>query len=430
MSSVETVSAIERRINASVPQQSIKDKVAKRLKEVGRTAKIAGFRPGKVPAKVLEQHYGAQIRQEALGDALQLSFDQAVQFNNLKVAGYPRFEVKTGDLNAEEIEYSATFEVYPEIVLGDLSGETIERQVHELSQEDLDKTIATLRKQRATFVPVERAAQAEDQVRVDFTGKLNGEVFQGGEAKDYPVVLGVGRMLPEFEAAIIGMKAGETKSFDMTFPEDYHGKDVAGKAVTFTITVNAVEEPQLPEIDEAFCASLGIEGGDLAKLQAEIRTNLEREIGQRLKARNKEAVMAALLNVAKFELPKALLEWETRELHQQTMQEMEQRGMKGLNLPPEMFVERAGKRAKLGLILAELSQKHDLRAKPEQVQALVEGHAASYEQPEDVKRWYYADPSRLQGLANLALEDNLVDWVLGQAKVADKPVSFDELMEN
>lgn len=432
MSSVETVSALERRVNASIPQDSIRSKVAARLKHIGRTAKIPGFRPGKIPARVLEQHYGAQVHQEALGDALQLSFDQVAQFNNLKVAGYPKFEVKTSDLNADEIEYSATFEVYPEVAIGDLSGETLEHLVYELTQADVDNTIATLRKQRATYETVDRAAQHDDRVSIDFVGKLNGEVFKGGEAKDYPVVLGAGNMLPEFEAAILGMKVGETKSFDMTFPEGYHGKDVAGKQVTFTITLNKVEAPKLPELDAEFCMSIGIEGGDVAKLTEEIRANLQREVSRRLKTRNKEAAMEALLKVAQFGLPKAVLEWEIQELMQQTVKDMEARGMKlgGMQLPPDMFAERAEKRAKLGLILADLVQKHDLKAKPEQLQAMVEEYAQSFEHPEEVARWYYADQSRLQEVANAVMEDNLVAWVMGQAKTADKPISFDDLMGN
>jgi len=432
MSSVETVSALERCLNASIPQQAIRSEVTARLKKIGRTAKIAGFRPGKIPAKVLEQHYGAQAHQEALGDALQLSFEQVVQLNNLKVAGYPKFELKTSDLAADEIEYSATFEVYPEVAIGDLSGETLERLVYELSQDDVNNTILTLRKQRAVFEQVDRAAQDGDKVHVDFTGRLNGEVFKGGEAKDYPVTLGAGSMLPEFETAIMGMKAGETKSFDMTFPEEYHGKDVAGKQVNFTITLNKVEAPRLPELDAEFCISIGIEGGDVGKLEDEIRANLQREVSRRLKARNKDAVMNALLKVAQFDLPKAVLEWEIQELMQQTIQEMESRGMKikGIRPPPEMFAARAEKRAKLGLIFADLAQKHDLKAKPDQLQAMVEEYAQSFERPEEVARWYYEDQSRLQEVANAVLEDNLVAWVMGQAKTADKPVSFDELMGN
>jgi trigger factor len=432
MSSVETVSALERRLNASIPQQAIRAQVAARLKNIGRTAKIAGFRPGKVPAKVLEQHYGAQAQQEALGDALQQSFAEAAESNKLRVAGYPQFELKTADLNADQIEFSATFEVYPEVALGDISAETVERAVYEVGQSDVDNTIATLRKQRAVFEKADRAAQAEDQVHIDFVGKLDGEVFQGGEAKDYPFQLGVGRMLPEFEAAITGMKAGETKSFDMTFPEDYHGKDVAGKQVTFTITLNSVEAPKLPEIDAEFALAVGITDGDVSKLEEEIRTNLEREVGRRLNARNKEAALDALLKVAQFDLPKALVEWESQSLMQQTARDMEARGMnvKGMQLPQELFAERAGKRVKLGLILADLVQKHDLKAKPEQVRALVDDYAQSYDQPEDVVKWYYADPARLQEVENLALEENVVAWVMGLAKTEDKALAFNELMGN
>jgi len=432
MSSVETVSALERRLNASIPQQAIRGEVAARLKKIGRTARISGFRPGKIPAKILEQHYGAQARQEALGDALQHSFAEAVQLNNLRVAGYPQFEIKTNDPNADPIEYSATFEVYPEVAMGDLSGETVERLVYELTQSDVDGTIATLRKQRAVFVPVDRAAQADDQARIDFTGRLDGEIFQGGEARDYPFVLGVGRMLPEFEAAVLGMKAGDTKSFDMTFPDDYHGKNVAGRQVTFTITLHRVEEPKLPEVDADFAESIGITDGDVGKLESEIRANLQREVESRLKARNKEAAMEALLKVALFDLPNSLVEWEVQNLMRQTMQDMGSRGMKvkDVRLPPELFTERAIKRIKLGLIFAELAQKHDLMAKPEQIRALVDGYAQSFDRPEEVVNWLYANPSQLQEMENLALEGNVANWITGQTKSTDKAVSFKELMGN
>lgn len=432
MSSVETVSALERRLNASISQQVIRGQVAARLKNIGRTAKIAGFRPGKVPAKVLEQHYGAQAKQEALGDALQQSFAEAAESNKLRVAGYPQFEIKTADLNADPIEYSATFEVYPEVVLGDIAAEAVERAVYEVAQADVDNTIATLRKQRATFEVTDRAAQAEDNVNIDFVGKLDGVVFQGGEAKDYPFQLGVGRMLPEFEAAITGMKAGESKSFDMTFPESYHGKDVAGKQVTFTVTLNRVEAPQLPEINAEFAQAVGIEGGDVGKLESEIRSNLEREVARRLKTRNKDAAMEVLLKVAQFDVPKALVEWEAQNLMQQTSRDMQARGMnpKGMQLPVELFSEQAGKRVKLGLILADLVQKHDLKGKAEQIRALIEDFAQSYDQPEEVVRWYYADPSRLQEIENLALEENVTAWIMSQAKTADKALVFNELMGN
>ncbi|NNM79013.1 MAG: trigger factor [Gallionella sp.] len=432
MSSVETVSALERRLNASIPQQAIIGEVAARLKHIGRTAKIAGFRPGKIPNKVLEQYYGVQAHQEALGEALQRSFAEAAQVNNLKVAGYPEFDVKTADLKAETIEYSATFEVYPEIEVGSLAGESLERTTYALSDTDVDNTVETLRKQRSVFVAVDRAAQSEDQVNVDFTGKLNGEIFQGGEAKDYPVQIGVGRMLPEFEAAIIGMKVGETKSFDMTFPETYHGKDVAGKEVTFTITLNKVEAPKLPELDAEFAMSVGIPDGDVSRLTAEIRVNLQRELDRRLKVRNKDVAMDALLKVTQFDVPKSLVDWEAKSLMQQALRDMEQRGMKAgaMQLPLDLFKVQATKRVKLGLILAEVVKKHDLQAKPGQIKALIQDYAQSFDEPEQVIRWYAAEPKRMQEVENLALEENVVAWVMSQAKVTDKVAVFSELMGN
>lgn len=430
MASVETVSALERRLNASIPQQAINSQVSARLKNIGSSVKIAGFRPGKVPAKIVEQFYGAQTRQEILGDALQRSFTEAAQVNNLRVAGFPKFEVKTKDLNADQIEYSATFEVYPEVVVGDLSGEAIERLVYELTEEDVNNTIATLRKQRATFEKVDRAAQSGDRVNIDFTGKLNGEVFSGGEAKDYPVVLGAGGMLPEFEAAAIGMKAGETKSFDMTFPEDYRSKEVAGKKVTFTITLNHVEAAKLPELDAEFAKSVGVSDGDVGNMREEIRSNLTSEVSRRLKARNKDAAMEALLRVAGFDVPKVLVDEEAQILMQQTAQDMESRGMKmkGVSLPPELFKDRAEKRVKLGLILAHLVQKHDLKAKSEQVKGFIREYAQSFDQPEEVIRWYATDPNRMQEVEHIVLEENVVNWAMGQAKTADKRAIFNELM--
>lgn len=432
MPSLETVSALERRLNASIPQQAIRGQVAARLKHIGRTAKIAGFRTGKIPGKILEQHYGMEARQEALGEALQRSFAEAIQAKDLKVAGDPEFQVKTNDWNADAIEYTATFEVYPEIVLGDVAGESVERATYDLGQTDVDNTIATLRRQRASYAAVTRAAQIDDKVMIDFVGTLDGVVFEGGEARDYPVTLGSARMLPEFEAAIAGMKIGEVKSFDMTFPADYHGKDVAGKQVTFAITLNAVEEPVLPEVDAEFAKSVGIDDGDVTRLQDEIRSNLSREVLRRLKGRNKDAAMDALLKVAQFDLPKAPVQWEMQRLMEQTVQEMEQRGMamKGMQLPAELFRERAEKRVKLGLILADLVEKFDLKAQPEKVRVLVEDYAQSFEHPEEVVRWYYADPARFQEIENLVLEENVVDWVLARAKVADKALAFAELMGN
>ena len=433
MLSVENLGALERRLNALIPQQQIRGEIEARLKHLGRTAKIHGFRPGKVPFKILEQQYGSQVRQEVLGDALQRSFSEAARANSLHVAGNPNFEIKTADPSAEHIEYSATFEVYPEIVLGDIGSVSVERAIYALKDADIENTIATLRKQRAVFEATDRAAQNEDQVRIDFSGKLNGVVFEGGEGKNIKVVLGLGRMLPDFESAILGMKAGQTKTFDMTFPADYHGKDVAGKQVTFTIMLHEVEAPRLPELDAEFAKALGITDGDLNKLRAEIRNNMEREVERRLKLRNKENAMDALLKISQLEVPKAVLDWEMQSLMRQAMSDMEERGMKvpkGMSLPPEMFQENALRRVKLGLILAEMARLHDLGAKPDQVKALIETYAQSFEEPEEVIKWYYSDTSRLQEATNLVLEENLTAWVMGAASVTDKVMEFNELMGN
>jgi trigger factor len=431
MSSVETLGALQRRLNAFIPQQQIRGEVESRLKRLGRTAKVHGFRPGKVPFKILEQQYGAQVHREVLGDALQHSFTEAARANSLRVAGYPDFELKPADPAAGQIEYSATFEVYPEVVLMDISAESVERATYVLSDADIDNTLTTLRKQRAVFESADRAAQNDDQVRIDFSGTLGGVVFEGGEAKDFPVVLGRGNMLPDFENAIIGMKKGETKSFDMTFPENYHGKDVAGKQVTFTITLHSVEAPRLPELNAELAKSLGVEDGDVNKLKAEIRDNLTRETERRIKAHNKNNAMDVLLKVCQLEVPKALLDAEVQNLMEQAMQDMQERGVKipqGMSLPPDLFVERAQKRVKLGLILAELVKQHNLGAKPEQIKALVKDYAQSFERPEEVVKWHYSDPARLHEAEAMVLEENVVAWVMGAAKVSERAMEFNELM--
>ncbi|MDQ3267468.1 MAG: trigger factor [Pseudomonadota bacterium] len=434
MSSIEIMSGLELRLNASIPLQLVSSEMEARLKNLARTAEVPGFRPGKVPFKILEQKHGAQIQQEVLQDALRQSFAKEAQDNKLKVVGYPTFEVKTTDPDALWIEYSATFEVYPEVILGDISAESIEQAVYTLSDADVDTTIATLRKQHATFEVADRAAQNGDRVHIDFSGLLEGKIFEGGEARNLAVLLGVGRLLPDFENAIIGMKAGESKSFDMTFPANYQAEKVAGKSATFTIILHKVEEQHLPEIDASFAKLLGIEDGDVDKLKVEIRDNLEREIKRRLMVRNKDSAMATLLKVTQLEIPKALLDAEAQSLMQQALRDMKKRRIempKGEeSLPLELFTERAQKRVKLSLILTELVEKYDLHAKPEQIKALVQDYAQSYDNPEEVVQWHYNDPARLQDAENLVLEDNVVVWVTDAVKVTEKVMEFNELMEN
>lgn len=434
MSSIEIVSGLERRLNAAIPLQLVSSEMEARLKKLARTAEVPGFRPGKVPFKILEQKHGSKVQDEVIQDALRHSFAKEAQENNLKVVGYPAFEVKTTDPDALWIEYIATFEVYPEVVLGDIGAENVRRDVYALSDADVDTTLVTLRKQHARYEVVDRAAKNEDKVTIDFSGLMDGRIFEGGEARDLTVQLGVGQLLPDFENAIIGMKAGEKKSFDMNFPADYHAKKVAGRPATFTITLKKVEEPHLPDMDAKFAQLLGIEDGDVDKLRAEVRDNLDREIKRRLMLRNKDSAMAALLSVTQLEVPKVLVDAEAQSLMEQTLSDMKKRKMelpKGQEtLPLDMFKERAEKRVKLSLILTALVERHALHAKPEQVKVLVEDYAQSYDNPEEVVQWHYNDPARLQDAENLVLEDNVVVWVMSVAKITEREMEFKELMGN
>ena len=424
----ENTSSLERQIDVTVPAALFNQEVAKRLQRLSRTVKLHGFRPGKVPLKVVTQQFGQQVEQEVLEKALQQSFGDAIRDKSLKVAGYPRFEAK-GETDGDLV-FGATFEIYPEIKVGDLSGATITRPVFEIGEAEVDRTIENLRKQRAVFEPVERPAASGDKVDIDYEGKIDGLAFDGGAAKGLVVVLGQGAMLEDFESAIIGMSAGESKRAQVAFPEDYHGKEVAGKTAEFDITLNRVEAPVLPEFDAAFAASLGVESGDVDEVKREIAENLGREVKKRIRAMIKDQVMQALLDSTKIELPRSLVEMEAYRLADMARQDLEARGMdvKGMPFSPEIFSDQAKKRVSLGLVLAELVGEHGLHAKPEQVRAIVEEFAQSYEEPEEFVKWHYSEPSRLNDAESLALEDNVVTWALGVAKVEDKAVTFDELM--
>jgi trigger factor len=426
---VEEVGALERRLDVSIPQEKIKTEVENRLKRLARTAKIHGFRPGKVPLKIVQQQYGPQIRQEVIGDELKRNFGEVIREKNLRVAGYPRFEPKNIEENASAFEFSATFEVYPDIVLGDLGSARIERPVVSVAEGDVSRTIETLRKQRVHYEPVQRPAEKGDQITIDYRGTIEGQEFSGSQAENFTLVLGQGRLLKDFEDSLLGMSTGESRTFEVNFPPDYHGKEAAGKTAVFEVKLHEVKAPQLPELNAEFAKSLGIADGDIEKLRGEVQANLEREVSNRVRARMKEQVMQCLLDIAKSEAPKALVEIERERLMDDARRDLATRGMnKNMPLPPELFNERAERRVKLGLILAEVVKLHGLQPKPEQVRAIVEDIAQSYEDPAEVVKWHYAVPERLNEAESLALEENVVTWVLEKATVEDKPVMFDELM--
>jgi len=424
MANVETLGTLERRVSMSVPAAEIEREVDTRLKKLARNVKMPGFRPGKVPLKLIAQTYGPQVRSEVLSDAVQKAFTDVVKEANLKVAGFPRIEKKDGGDTAA-LEFSATFEVYPEVKLGDLAGVTIERPQVTVDDAAVDRTIGILRKQRTRFVPVERPAKEGDRLTVDFSGTIDGEPFAGGKGENFVFALGEGRMLPEFDAAAQGMRAGETKTF-----ADYHGKEVAGKRASFELSMKSVEEPQLPEVDAEFAKSLGIADGDVAKMRSEIRANVERETNKRIEARVKAQVLQALLDRTPLELPKSLVQMEAQQLVERAAADLQARGMKPGQIPldPAAFEATAKRRVALGLIIGELARAENLQPKPAEVRAAVEQEAATYESPAEVVKWFYMQPQRLSEMEGMALEANVVKWVLGSATVVDKPVAFDDLM--
>lgn len=427
----ETQSALERRIEMSVPMAAIEKEVEARLKRLARTVKMPGFRPGKVPLKIVAQSYGQQARSEAIGAAVEKSFGEQVREQKLRVAGSPRIEPSEA-ANEDTLAFSAVFEVYPEIELGDLSGQKIERPVLVVGDAEVDKTLEVLRKQRTTFEAADRPVQDGDRVVIDFVGRKGGEEFEGGKADDFPFVVGAGSMLKDFEAAVQGLKTGDSKSFDMTFPDDYHAANLAGQAVQFDITVKGVEAPVLPAVDEDFARALGVADGDVGKLREEVKSNLEREVKRRIQAKVKEQVMDALIAVHPIDVPAALVEAESRQLADNARRDMEMRGMNVKDIPvePSWFTSQAERRVKLGLIMAELVKAKELFARPEQIRTLVEEMAQSYEDPSELVRWYYAQPERLAQAEAVVVEDNVVEWVVSQVQATDSETSFDELMGN
>ena len=427
---VENLGTLERRVSMSLPLSEIDKQVDERLKKLARNVRMPGFRPGKVPMKLVTQTYGPQVRSEVLGESVQKAFSDVVKEAKLKVAGYPKIE-KKDDSNPAALEFSATFEVYPEVKLGDISTAAVERPRADVGDSEVDKTIEILRKQRTTFVDASRPAKDEDRVVVDFSGTIDGTPFDGGAGTDVAFILGQGRMLPEFEAAARGMSTREAKTFTLKFPDDYHGREVAGKEASFQVTLKKVQQPQLPALDAEFAKGLGVADGDLAKMRTEIRANVEREVTKRVDARLKQQALDALLAATPLELPKSLIEMESQELAQRAAADLQARGIPIERMPisPAAFTDTAKRRVALGLIIAELARAESLQPKPAEVRALVEQEAQSYESPAEVVKWFYMQPQRLSEMESAALEANVVKWVLSKAKVADKDIPFDELMK-
>jgi trigger factor len=426
---VETLEKLERRITLTLAAQTINGEVETRLKKLSRTVKADGFRPGKVPMSVVAQRYGYSVQYEVMNDRVGQAFNDATNEAKLRVAGAPKITQKD-EAPEGQMAFDATFEVYPEVKLGDLSVVVVERPLTEVGADDIHHTIDMLRRQRTRYEHVARAASVGDRAIVDFSGKIDGIPFSGGQASDFAIILGEGRMLPEFEAAVSAMIEGETKTFAVTFPADYHGKDVAGKQAEFALTVKSVAAPIVPEVDADFAKAFGIASGSVDDLRAEIASNLRLELKRKIDAKVKEQVFAVLREKAEFALPRSLVELETHNMMQRMENELRQKGTKAedIKLSPEMFRAGAEARVALGLVLSEVVRAHGLKAKPEQVKALVQEAAQTYEQPEAVVRWHYEKPERLNDFEALAVEHNVVEWVLGKAQVNDVPTTFEALM--
>lgn len=429
---VETLDKLERKITLTLPADAIKSEVDSRLRRLARTVKMDGFRPGKVPMNVVAQRYGYSVHYEVMNDKVGEAFAQAANEAKLRVAGQPKITEKQ-EAPEGQLAFDAIFEVFPEVKIGDLATAEVERLTAEVDDAAIDRTLDILRKQRRTFAQraQDSAAQDGDRVTVDFEGKIDGETFQGGKAEDFQFLVGEGQMLKEFEDAVRGMKSGESKTFPLAFPEDYHGKDVAGKTADFLVTVKKIEAAKLPEVNEELAKSLGIADGSVEGLRADIRKNLEREVKFRLLARNKTAVMDALVAKAELDLPKSSVQAEIDRMIEGARADLKQRGIKDADkapIPEDVFRPQAERRVRLGLVVAELVRGSELQAKPEQIRAHVEELAASYEKPADVVRWYYGDNRRLAEVEAIVIENNVTEYVLGKAQVKDKPVSFEELM--
>ena len=428
---LENLENLERKVVLPLLWSDVNAETEKRLKQTARKVRIDGFRPGKAPLGMVRSMYGASVQNDVLNEMAQKKFYDVAVAEGWKIAGLPRLEGVEEQNDQDNFQFSAVFEVFPEVTVGDLSTQEIEKVTAEVSDAEVEKTIDILRQQRTRYNHVEREAQNGDRVIIDFAGKIDGVAFDGGSADNYAFVLGQGQMLPEFENGVLGLKENESKDVEVHFPEDYHGKDVAGKTAVFTITVKTVSAPVLPELDADFAKALGIADGDVTKMREEVKKNVSREVNRRLESQNKDAVMEALLKVTELQVPKVLVNDEAQRLADEMKQNFINQGMadaKNLDLPIDMFKEQAERRVKLGLILAEVVKENDLEPSQEQIDAVIKDFAESYEDPQEVIDWYHAQADRLQGPTSLAVESNVVNFVLGKAKVTEKALSFDEIM--
>jgi trigger factor len=430
---IENLGALERKVTLQFAKSDLLPQRQGKLKQLGKNLKIAGFRPGKVPAKMVEKQYGQQVDFELSFDHASNQFFEFAKSEKIQLVGQPRLEPKS-ELDAEQIEFDAYFEVFPEVLIGDISSAQVTQYHTELSDQEVDNTLELLRKQRVVYQArsSELPAQTDDQVTIDFVGTLDGVEFSGGKADDFKFVIGQGQMLPEFEAAAIALAVGQERIFPLTFPIDYHGKDVAGKTVEFKIVMKQVEYPELPEINDEFAASLGIAEGGVSQVRTEISKNLAREIARRTQGLLKKQAMDILSNACAFDLPAFLVSQEEERLIEMARQDLEQRGVpnaKDAPIPEGMFTPQAKERVKLGLILNSLVKEHGLKASPEQIQSEIEDQAASYDDPQEVTRWYYSDPARLSDIESIVMESNVVKYVMEKATVIDKNVTFAELSQ-
>jgi trigger factor len=429
---VETLEKLQRRITLTVPMASISGEVESRLRKLARTVKADGFRPGKVPMSVVAQRYGYSVQYEVMNDKVGEAFNSAANEAKLRVAGMPKITQKD-DATEGQMAFDATFEVYPEVKIGDLSAVTVERVATEVTEAAIDKTVDILRKQRRTFQqrPAAEGAAESDRVTIDFEGKIDGEPFAGGKAEAFQFIVGEGQMLPQFDLGVRGMKAGESKTFPVAFPPDYQGQDVAGKEADFLVTMKKIEAQHLPEVNEAFVKTLGIKEPTVEALRGDVKKNLEREVKFRVLGRNKAAVMDALVGASQLDVPQALIDNETERMVEAARADLKQRGVKDADkapIPAELFKDQAERRVRLGLVVGELVRAHGLQAKPEQLQAHIEETSQSYEKPAEVMRWYLSDRQRMAEVEAVVIESNVTAHVLGLAQVNDKVLPFDELM--